>query len=339
MLHACFAVGCSGLQYVAVCCSGTKWDAVWCSVMHLLLSSVLSVQHCATHCTTLQHTATHCNVLHHTETLCTTLQHTVTHCNSPQHIATHCNTLQVYLGGSSMVLLSALFSECNTLQPTVTHCNTLHHTTIHCNTLQVYLGGSSKVLISALLSEYNTLQLTATHCNALRHAATHCNTLQYTATHCNTLQHTATHCRCIYVDRLWFCSQLCLASARIVTRYVYVFHDSSIWLTWLIHMCDMTHSYVWHDSFIWVTWLIDTSVCDTRLDHICDKISHIRDMIHFSFTYDSFFIHTCDMTLQILVQLICSLCMRAVTYSYQWYDSFTRVTCPRNTQAIERSIY
>ena len=24
----------------------------------------------------------------------------------------------------------------------------------------------------------------------------------------------------------------------------------------LIHMCDMTHSYVWHDSFICVTWLI-----------------------------------------------------------------------------------
>ena len=31
-------------------------------------------------------------------------------------------------------------------------------------------------------------------------------------------------------------------------------------LTWLIHMCDMTHSYVWHDSFI----------CVTRLIHICD---------------------------------------------------------------------
>jgi len=31
-------------------------------------------------------------------------------------------------------------------------------------------------------------------------------------------------------------------------------------VTWLIHMCDMTHSYVWHDSFICVTWLI----------HMCD---------------------------------------------------------------------
>jgi len=32
-------------------------------------------------------------------------------------------------------------------------------------------------------------------------------------------------------------------------------------VTWLIHMCDMTHSYLWHDSSICVTWLIHT--CDT----------------------------------------------------------------------------
>jgi len=40
----------------------------------------------------------------------------------------------------------------------------------------------------------------------------------------------------------------------------YVWHDSCICVTWLIHMCDMTHSYVWHDSFICVTWLI--RMCD-----------------------------------------------------------------------------
>jgi len=32
--------------------------------------------------------------------------------------------------------------------------------------------------------------------------------------------------------------------------HLYVWHDSFICVTWLIHMCDMTHSYVWHDSFI-----------------------------------------------------------------------------------------
>jgi len=61
-----------------------------------------------------------------------------------------------------------------------------------------------------------------------------------------------------------------------------VWHDSFICVTWLIHMCDMTHSYVWHDSFICVTWLIhmcdmnhsfvwhDSFICLTRLIHMCD---------------------------------------------------------------------
>jgi len=27
-------------------------------------------------------------------------------------------------------------------------------------------------------------------------------------------------------------------------------------VTWLIHMCGMTHSYVWHDSLVCVKWLV-----------------------------------------------------------------------------------
>ena len=45
-------------------------------------------------------------------------------------------------------------------------------------------------------------------------------------------------------------------------------HVVFIRVTWLIHICDMTHSYVWHDSFICVTWLIH--VCDvTHSYHMC----------------------------------------------------------------------
>jgi len=39
----------------------------------------------------------------------------------------------------------------------------------------------------------------------------------------------------------------------------YRFHrwqDSFTWVTWLIHVGDMTHSHVWHDSFTWAIWLI-----------------------------------------------------------------------------------
>jgi len=70
----------------------------------------------------------------------------------------------------------------------------------------------------------------------------------------------------------------------------YVWHDSFISVTWLIHMCDMTHSYVRHDLFI-MTWhvcihmcavthsyvghdsvtcvLRDAFICVTWLSHVC----------------------------------------------------------------------
>ena len=40
----------------------------------------------------------------------------------------------------------------------------------------------------------------------------------------------------------------------------YYMTRSFIYVTWLIHMCDMTHPYVWYDSSICVIWLI----------HMCD---------------------------------------------------------------------
>jgi len=77
----------------------------------------------------------------------------------------------------------------------------------------------------------------------------------------------------------------------------YVWHDTFVCVTWLIHMRDMTHWYVWHDSLICVTWLI-----------------RMRDVTHSYVWHDSFLrvpwlIHTCDMT-----------------HSNAWHDSFIRVT-------------
>jgi hypothetical protein len=77
---------------------------------------------------------------------------------------------------------------------------------------------------------------------------------------------------------LWARTDLCLC------RSSPLWHDSFICATWLIHMCDMTHSHLRHDSFVCVTWLI----------HMCD-------ISRWSYWHDSFLrvtwlFHTRDMT-------------------------------------------
>ena len=104
---------------------------------------------------------------------------------------------------------------------------------------------------------------TATHCNTLHHTATHCNkpehtatpTPQHTSTHCNTLQHAADSLR----------------------RY-----RTSLRVTWLMHMCDMTHSQVWHAAFTSVTSLI----------HMCDMPHSF--VWQAAFTSVTCLIHSCD---------------------------------------------
>jgi len=90
--------------------------------------------------------------------------------------------------------------------------------------------------------------------------------------------------------------------------HLYVWHDPFIRVTWLVHMCDMTHSYVWHDSFIRVTWLIH--MCD-----MTDSLTHSH-VWHDTFRRVTWLIHTCD-----------------VTNSCVWHDSFE----PRRTSDITHS--
>jgi len=81
------------------------------------------------------------------------------------------------------------------------------------------------------------------------------------------------HVRDIRYRFVWRISSICVMTYimwwhtyRCVTRFMdrcawildmaYVRHEVSPCVTWLIHMCDMTHPHVWRDSFICVTGLI-----------------------------------------------------------------------------------
>jgi hypothetical protein len=73
-----------------------------------------------------------------------------------------------------------------------------------------------------------------------------------------------------------------------------VSHDSSTRMTWLIHMCDMTHLYVWHDSFVCVAWL--TRMCAMTLSYVW----------HDSFKCVTRLIRMCDMTVMwVMSHIIC----------------------------------
>ena len=110
-----------------------------------------------------------------------------------------------------------------------------------------------------------------------QHTATHCNTLQRTATLCNTLQHTdIVESRDVKVWDMNH-SLICMGHVCDMTHSC-VGHEYDQF------MCDMTHSYTSHDSFIRVTWLIH--MCDTT--HSC----------HMTHVYGTCLIHVCDMVQQ-----------------------------------------
>jgi len=124
--------------------------------------------------------------------------------------------------------------HCNTLHPSV---NTLQHTATQCN-IELYRGTGWKISRADDVDGG-----TATH-------STHCNTLQ---THCNTLQHNA-----ILISTEAQAERyrgLMMLIEELQSWAVYMWRDSFICVTWLIHMCDVTHWCCW-THIICVTWLI-----------------------------------------------------------------------------------
>jgi len=133
---------------------------------------------------------------------------------------------------------------------------------------------------------------------------------------------------------------ICYASSVYMTWLLHMcdmtqscgWHDSSTGVTWLTYTCVKTHSYVCHDSFSPVTWLIRTCAMthsyvtrtwDVReslirvpwLIHIC----HIQRCDNDSFTHVTWLIHVCDTCVTWLIH-VCDM-----TPSHMCHDSFTCV--------------
>jgi len=87
-----------------------------------------------------------------------------------------------------------------------------------------------------------------------------CSVLHYVAVCCTRVMHMCD-------SYMWHDSEECPApNLQCVALCCTVLHSSYslVWftyVTWLMCMCDMTHSCMWHDSFTCVTWLFH--ICDT----------------------------------------------------------------------------
>jgi len=127
----------------------------------------------------------------------------------------------------------------------------------------------------------------------------------------------------------------------------HVRHDSFICVTWLIYMCDVTHSYVWLDSFVCVTWLI--RMCDMTHSHVWHGsficviwLIRIFGMTHLYVWHGSFIcvtwlIHMCkDMRASAIYEIfMCNMHFHLcrMTHLFVWNDSLTCVTWLNNMYA------
>ena len=148
------------------------------------------------------------------------------------------------------VTMTNILSQC-----LLTTCQHAYWT--HCNMLQhaATLLAANEVLPVTMIDRLSECLLT---CDVSTHTHCHYNTLQHTAapynTHMATQPHTAKTNRLsisLYLQRLN--TQKCTLKFLCVVYVCVTGYAWFICVTWLIHMCDMTHSDVWHDSFICVT--------------------------------------------------------------------------------------
>jgi len=117
---------------------------------------------------------------------------------------------------------------------------------------------------------------------------------------------------------------------------------SLICVTWLIYICDMTHSFVWWwvvtHSYVWhVSFICVTHSRVRRDSYICCTL---RIRVYVRARCDSFIcvtclVYTCDMTDSFVWHDVSTHVMWAgwfirmcdTSHSQVWHDSFTFVTC------------
>jgi len=127
-------------------------------------------------------------------------------------------------------------------------------------------------------------------------------------------------------------THMCVTSKRVLAPFLFFTSSLSVWyyMTYRsISLCNMTHSDVWHDSCIFVTWLIHVQlffisflcVVAFVVFYVLIVGLGLRDIWRVTYTYawhDSFVYGRYDSFLCVpSLILMCDM-----THSYVWHDSF-----------------
>jgi len=292
------------------------WHFKRCNTLQHTASHCNTLQHNATHCNTLQHVATHCNILQHTCSP-TSLLHTPVNalwqfqrCNTLQHTATHCDTLQHTRSPTPLLYMpvTALwhFRRCNTLQHTASQCDKLPHTATHCNTLRhtathlladtAALHASERpVAFQKVRREVPMCVSRPIHmCDPLPYSFTRATCHPYSSTFVTWFPYVWHYSFGTCDTTFWNVSALqhpwqCFWNfRRCVVIHSCVWHDSSMWVSWFIPMCDLT-SFLWRHPLVCVTrrlYMCDTTfayvwhdvcICVTRRLHMCHQPFNTSD--------------------------------------------------------------
>ena len=93
----------------------------------------------------------------------------------------------------------------------------------------------------------------------------------------------------------------CCMPFSYVCHVLFIPYDSFIFVTWLLHTCNMTPSYVWHGSlYVWHDWFISAAECRRDVSHGCCMpfayVWHVFFISNDSFICVTWLLHMCNMT-------------------------------------------